>query len=169
MRPRHQRDAAVVAAMSCAAIVSAQFVGGKAVRDALFLARLDLHTLPTMVIATSVFSIGLAAMNSRMAARLSPASLVRGAFAVSTILFTVEWTLANSVPKFAAVLIYLHVSGLGPILGSGFWLVASERFDPRTAKLRFGQIAGAGTLGGLFGGLVAERVATVFGTVAVLL
>src|ERR1700687_2293432 len=103
MHPRHQRDAAVVARMLSAAIVSAQLVGGKAVRDALFLARLDLLTLPTMVIATSVFSIALAAINARMAARLSPASLVRGAFAVSTILFTIEWALANSVPKFAAV------------------------------------------------------------------
>jgi len=48
---------------------------------------------------------------------------------------------------------------IGPMLGSGFWLVASERFDPRSAKKRFGQIAGVGTLGGLMGGLLAERVA----------
>ena len=48
-----------------------------------------------------------------------------------------------------AVLVYLQISGLGPMLGSGFWLIASERFDPRTAKQRFGQIAGVGTLGGL--------------------
>ena len=45
------------------------------------------------------------------------------------------------------------------MLGSGFWLMASERFDPRTAKRHFGQIAGAGTLGGLVGGLLSERVA----------
>ena len=39
------------------------------------------------------------------------------------------------------------------MLGSGFWLIASERFDPHTAKKVFGQIAGAGTLGGMLGGL----------------
>ncbi len=50
------------------------------------------------------------------------------------------------------------MSGVGPLLGSGFWLIATERFDPHTAKKRFGQIAGAGTVGGLIGGLVAERV-----------
>src|SRR5262245_9442770 len=39
------------------------------------------------------------------------------------------------------------------MLGSGFWLILSERFDPRTAKRRFGQISGVGTLlGGLLGG-----------------
>jgi hypothetical protein len=68
-----------------------------------------------------------------------------------------------------AVLVYLHISGAGPLLASGFWLIASERFDPRTAKRRFGQITGAGTLGGLFGALVAERVATLSGVPAMLL
>ena len=53
-------------------------------------------------------------------------------------------------------------------LGSGFWLIATDRFDPRTAKRRFGQIAGAGTLGGLLGGLLAERVAALMGLTATL-
>src|SRR3970282_1527110 len=44
----------------------------------------------------------------------------------------------------------------GPLLGSGFWLLATESFDPRTAKRWFGRIAGAGTLGGLFGAALAE-------------
>ena len=63
---------------------------------------------------------------------------------------------------------YLHISGLGPILGSGFWLVASERFDPRTAKKKFGQIVGGGTFGGLLGGLLAERVAVMLDVGAML-
>ena len=40
------------------------------------------------------------------------------------------------------------------MLGSGLWLILSERFDPHSAKRYFGQIAGAGTLGGLAGGLL---------------
>src|SRR5918994_4745297 len=56
----------------------------------------------------------------------------------------------------------------GSTLGSGFWLIASERFDPRTAKRRFGSITAAGTLGGLVGGLLAERVAAVVGLPAML-
>ena len=63
---------------------------------------------------------------------------------------------------------YLHISGAGPLLASGFWLIASERFDPRTAKKRFGQMAGAGTLGGLLSALLAERIAAVFGVPAML-
>ena len=48
---------------------------------------------------------------------------------------------------------------LGPVMLSGFWALASERFDPREARRRFGQIAAFGTLGSLAGGLMAERVA----------
>src|SRR4029450_4978040 len=71
-------------------------------------------------------------------------------------------------PVIAVVAVYLQISGFGPMLGSGFWLIASERFDPRTAKQRFGQIAGVGTLGGLLGGLLAERIAATVGVEAML-
>src|SRR5688572_29583334 len=121
-----------------------------------------------MVIATSIFSIALVAVNAKGVSRLSPARFVPWAFAVSAILLLAEWVLTFSSPKLAAVLVYLHISGLGPILGSGFWLVTTERFDPRTAKRKFGQIAAGGTLGGLIGGLLAERVAVMLGVGAML-
>ncbi len=121
-----------------------------------------------MVIATSIFSIALVAVNAKGVSRLSPAGFVPWAFAVSAVLLIAEWLLTFSSPKLAAVLVYLHISGLGPILGSGFWLVATERFDPRTAKRKFGQIAAGGTFGGLLGGLLAERVAVMFGVTAML-
>jgi hypothetical protein len=149
-------------------VVTAQFVGGKAARDALFLAQMDVTSLPAMVIATSIFSIALVAVNAKGISRVSPARFVPWAFAVSAVLLVAEWLLTFSSPKLAAVLVYLHVSGLGPILGSGFWLVTTERFDPRTAKKKFGQIAAGGTFGGLVGGLLGERVAVVLGVGAML-
>ena len=39
--------------MVCSGVVTAQFIAGKATRDALYLAHLDVTTLPAMVIATS--------------------------------------------------------------------------------------------------------------------
>src|SRR4029434_10499265 len=83
-------------------------------------------------------------------------------------LFIAEWLLTFRAPAAAAVLVYLHISGAGPVLGSGFWLIASERFDPRAAKRRFGQIAGAGTIGVLLSARLAERVATLVGASAML-
>ena len=155
-------------AMVCAGAVTAQFIGGKATRDALFLASLDYTALPAMVMATSVFSIVLVGVNSRAARSISPSILVPASFAASGALFLVEWLLTYKARSPAAVIVYLHISGIGPLLGSGFWLISSERFDPRTAKRRFGQIAAAGTLGGLLSALLAERVAALLGVAAML-
>jgi AAA family ATP:ADP antiporter len=158
----------MVTAMLCAGAVMAQFVGGKATRDALFLASLDFTALPAVVIATSVFSIVLVVVNSRVARRVSPRTLVPASFAVSGVLFFVEWFLTGRTPKAAAIIAYLHISGAGPLLGSGFWLISTERFDPHTAKQRFGQIASAGTFGGLLAAALAERVAGWFDIAAML-
>ena len=163
-----QPGAAVATAMLCAGTVTAQFIAGKATRDALYLANLDVTSLPAMVIATAVLSMGLVLVSARGLRAFSPATFFSLAFAASALLLVAEWALVSVAPRVAAAVVYLQISGVGPMLGSGFWLIATERFDPHTAKKRFGQIAGAGTLGGLVGGLVAERVAAGFGVAAML-
>ena len=145
--------------MICAAAVTAQFVGGKATRDALYLANLDVTSLPMMVVATSIVSIALVAVASKLLGAASPATFVPLAFASSAVLLLGRVGLVVRRSARRRVVVYLQISGIGPMLGSGFWLIVTECFDPRTAKRRFGQIAGAGTLGGLLGGLFAERMA----------
>ena len=158
----------LLTATLCAAAVTGQFVAGKAMRDALFLTSLDVTALPAMLIATSACSMLLVALHSRCAQRMTPGTLIPISFVLSGVLFLVEWMLRPATPTATAITVFLHISGAGPLLTSGFWLIASERFDPRTAKRRFGQLAGAGTLGGLLSALVAERVAALFGTPAML-
>jgi hypothetical protein len=155
--------------MAGAAVVTAQFIAGKSVRDALYLAQLDVTSLPAMIAVASAVSLGLVAISSIALRRVAPATFVPLIFLISATLFVGEWALALSNPRLAAPVVYLHISGLGPLLGSGFWLIATERFDPHTAKRRFGQIAGVGTLGGLAGGLLAERVAAQAGGVTMML
>jgi hypothetical protein len=168
MTSRRDAPRLMVTAMMCAGAVTAQFVGGKATRDALFLGSLNYTALPVMVIATAACSMVFVVLNSAAARRAAPAALVPTYFASSGVLFMAEWLLTFRAPAIAAVIVYLHISGAGPVLGSGFWLIASERFDPRTAKKRFGQIAGAGTIGGLVSAVLAERVAALFGAAAML-
>ena len=163
------RARSTVIAMCCAASVTAQFVGGKATRDALFLSSLDVTALPMMLIATSIFSILLVGASARWSARGRPAAFVPLSFLVSASLYVVEFVLRPAAPSATAIVVYLHISGIGPLLASGFWLVASELFDPRSAKKGFGRIGGAGTLGGLAGAVVSERVAALFGVPAMLL
>ena len=158
----------VFTATLCAGAVSAQFIAGKATRDALYLSNLDVTTLPVMVIATAFTSLLLVALSSRALRSVSPGTFVPAAFAVNAALLLGAWALTTSSPTLAAQVLYLQVSGLGPMLGSGFWLIATERFDPHTARKTFGQIAGVGTLSGLGGALVAERVAAVYGVTLML-
>ena len=150
-------------AMICSGAVSAQFIAGKATRDALYLANLDVTTLPTIVVATAVFSILLVFAGSRGLSKVSPATFVPAAFAISAALLLASWGLTFAMPALAAQAVYLQISGLGPMLGSGFWLIATERFDPHTARQHFARIAAVGTLSGLAGALVAERVAALYG------
>ena len=163
-----QSNAAVLTAMVCAGGVSAQFIAGKATRDALFLASLDVTMLPAMVVATAALSILLVALSSRALRRVDPGTFVPMAFGVSALLLLVEWALIDVAPSLAAQAVYLQISGLGPMLGSGFWLIATEHFDPHTARHHFGRIAGVGTLSGLAGALAAERIATLYGVATLL-
>ena len=115
---------------------------GKAARDALFLAELGITALPLMVVATAVVSIALVGVSSRALKYVAPGTFVPLAFAVSATLLFLEWGLAYArAQDRRADRLPAHL-GPGPMLGSGFWLIATERFDPRTAKKRFGQIAG---------------------------
>jgi len=153
----------------CAAAVSAQFVAGKATRDALYLANVGITSLPVMVALTSAFSIAIAVFVSRRLRSVSPAVWVPVAFIGTSIVLIVAAALFPHAPRAAAILVYLETSGVGPLFGSGFWLLIAERFDPHTAKRRFGQIAAAGTIGGLLGGALAERIGATFGLATTML
>ena len=148
--------------------MSAQFIAAKATRDALYLAHLDVTTLPVMVIATAVVSILLVVASSRALRAIAPGTFVPAAFALSAALLLGCWFLLGWAPRLAAQLVYLQISGLGPMLGSGFWLIATERFDPHTARLNFGRIAGVGTITGLVAALVTERIGATVGIDAML-
>jgi AAA family ATP:ADP antiporter len=157
VRPRGL-DPMMTAAVVASALIGAQYIAGKAARDALFLAAFDASMLPRMIIGTALFSITLVVASGWLLRRVQPSAWVPAAFALSALLLFGEWSLTNAGPGVAASLLYLQVSGLGPVLGSGFWLMASERFDPRSARRLFGMIAGAGTVGGLLGGLGTARI-----------
>jgi hypothetical protein len=158
----------LVAAVLASAAVGGQYIASKAARDAIFLANFEAASLPAMIIASAIFSIALVAASARVLRRVSPTSWVPTVFGGMAVLVLVDWAVAEFAPGLAAQTLYLLVSGLGPLLGSGFWLIASERFDPHTAKKVFGQIAGAGTLGGLLGGLGAAWLPAIAGVGAML-
>ena len=162
-------DSSVLTAMICSGAVSAQFIAGKATRDALYLAHLDVTDPPVDGDRhrCRLHSAGLCRFPRRFA-RIAPGTFVPAAFAVSAALLFGSWFLARWAPRAAAQAVYLQISGLGPMLGSGFWLIATERFDPHTARSNFGRIAGVGTITGLVAALVTERIGATLGIAAML-
>ncbi len=158
---------AAFAAVCAAAVVAGQ-IAGKAARDALFLSNFDVTFLPPMIIGASVVSVIVALVTASLMRRLGPARLVPGAFLASAILWLAEWFLLRTAPAAAAIVVYLHMAVFGAVLISGFWSLANELFDPHTAKRQLGRVTIGANLGGLVGGIIAERVSAMFGLEALL-
>lgn len=156
-------------AMAAAAFMLAHQVAGKAARDALFLSQFEPSDLPKIVVIAAIAAVLLSSLFSRTLERFGPRLVVPFTFLVSAALHTGEWIALDQWPRVVVALVYLHILGLGAILMSGFWAMASEMFDPREAKVHFGKIAGMGTAGGIAGGLLAERCAAWFSSSAVLI
>jgi AAA family ATP:ADP antiporter len=149
---------ASVAAAAAATIIIAFQLAGKATRDALFLSAVGVSSLPAMVIAAAVLSALLSILLARVMARSSPARLIPRLFALSGLLLIAEWGLSTQARRPTAILVYLHFTAMGAILVSGFWAIVNERFDPRSARRLIGRITAGGSVGGLIGGLLPERV-----------
>jgi hypothetical protein len=60
----------------------------------------------------------------------------------------------------AAIAVYFHTAVFGSTLVSGLWSLVNERFDPYSAKQAVGRIGVGASLGGLIGGLITWRAAT---------
>ncbi|UCF37281.1 MAG: hypothetical protein JSU96_21260 [Acidobacteriota bacterium] len=149
----------VATATAVAFLMIANQIAGKATRDALFLSNFDVTSLPLLIIAASIVSMAAVFLFARLITRVGPPAFVPTAFAVSAILLLGQWVLAARLPGAAAIAVYIHFAVFGSVLVSSFWSLINEKFDPRTGKKIFSQIATGATVGGLVGGVVAERVA----------
>jgi hypothetical protein len=99
--------------------------------------------------------------------RFSPVRVVALGFALSAAAHVLEWVWYDA-SRWTAVIIYLHLTGAGGVLLSGFWSLIAERFDPAGARAAYGRIGAAGTAGGIAGSIAAERIAATLSPAAVL-
>ncbi|HEY7445254.1 MAG TPA: hypothetical protein VH701_22690 [Vicinamibacterales bacterium] len=157
-----------VAPLTAAALI-AQQVGANALRDGLFLSLFPVETLPYFMAGTALLAIPAAQFSGHVLARRGPVTAVPLILGSSALLFLVEWILLGWNPRAAAVLLYVHSTVLGAIVISAFWSLLNERFDPHSAKPLMARVAAAATLGGLAGGVAAERVAALLPRGALLL
>src|SRR6476660_2164063 len=148
-------DLSVHAASLGAAALIAHQVGGKAVRDALFLSQFDVAGLASMVIVASVLSILIGVGGAKLMSSIPPGKVVPRAFLVSAGLLLLAWMISWWSSAIAAVFVYLQIAALGSALISGFWSLLGDRFDPHAARQQFTRVVAAGTFGGMVGGLLA--------------
>ena len=163
------QPAAAIFAMITATLMIAHQVAGKATRDGLFLTYFDVTELPKAVMASAILSFFFVLLMSRLLTRFGPALVVPCGYGISALLFGIEWYYYDIWPRYVVVGLYLHMATFGAILISGFWSVINERFDPYSGKRTIARVAAAATLGGLVGGVVTERVVTLYGSHAMLL
>jgi ATP:ADP antiporter, AAA family len=165
---RSSASRAALFATICAVTLIAVQVGGKATRDAMFLSTFGIAALPTMLMISAVIAVASIPLAARAMTAFGPSRLVPAAFAASAALLLGEWAAAREFPRVSAIAVYLHVGSLGSVLVSWFWSLINERFDPRTAKRYVARIAGGATVGGLLGGVMAERLSGVVAVVGML-
>ena len=161
-------DSTVHAAAFGAALLIASQVAGKATRDAFFLSKFPVTALPGMVLVASVLSIAAGLITSRLFSTLTMSRVLSRAFIASSILLLVEWWISTWSPAVTAILIYLQMTILASVLISGFWSLLDDRFDARSARKQYRGIVAASTLGGVVGGLLAERVGSGMGVATML-
>lgn len=145
----------VPAAFVVSVAMIAQQLAGKAIRDAYFLSVYDAEVLPKVMTVASILSVLSVFAVTRLYRQFAPGRLVPLFFLASAGLFALEWGFSRRAPQLSAAVVYLHTTGFGAVVISGFWSVLGERFDPYTAKRVIGRIAGGATLGGVLGGLAA--------------
>ena len=161
-------SAGLMAIFAAIAMIAAQ-VAARASRDALFLGYFDASDLPAMMMGAALLSIASAFALSRWLANSSPGRAIPVAYAISGVLMLGQWALLDIAPQIGAITLYLHVAAFGALLISGFWSVVNERFDPHTAKRIVPRIAAAAALGGVVGGIAAERISALFDLTSVML
>jgi hypothetical protein len=77
--------------------------------------------------AAAVIGIGSALVVGRLMVRHGPARCVPWLFGLQSVLFTLEHVASAFAPAQVAVVLYLHVAALAPVLASAFWSAVNER------------------------------------------
>ncbi|HEY6035119.1 MAG TPA: hypothetical protein VIV58_12685 [Kofleriaceae bacterium] len=161
MATEKQRGLAWLATIS-ALLVVASFMAAKAARDATLLSHYSIRSLPLFVGLSAVLSLPIIIVAGKLMVKYGPHKLVPAMNAVSGAAALAEYLMMASFPRVTAVVVFFHLSTASAVLVSGFWSIVNERFDIHNAKRHIGRIGMGATIGGILGGVIAERTAVYF-------
>jgi ATP/ADP translocase len=158
-----------VLATFSAMLVVAAFMAAKAARDALLLTQFTVESLPLFMGLSAALSLPAIVLFGKKMSRHGPQRLVPAVNALSAAACLVEWFLITWSPHKISAIVFFHLNIAGAVLVSGFWSIVNERYDVVTAKRHIGRIGMGATIGGILGGLIAERTAAYFAAHTILL
>jgi AAA family ATP:ADP antiporter len=145
------------------------FLTGRTVRDALFLANMDKSQLSWMYVASAAAVTVSGLVYGPLASRIRRHTMALASASLFAILFALIWVAERAKPAWIYPVLYVYVEVMGALVLVQFWTLANELFNAREAKRLYGLIGSGGTLANIVVGLVGARVATAFGTSALLL
>lgn len=151
-----------------AALVLAQQVGSKVVRDALFLAQASAAQLPQAFLFGALLSAPLVLGAAALSTRVGPRRVAAACLLLNAALFMLESALLPRAPLATAWLVYLHVVALGGTTLSSFFANVSELFDPHSARHASVRVTAGAAIGGALGGLCVGLIARAWGHAALL-
>src|SRR5215213_7500419 len=105
--------ASVLGPTVAAGAMVAQFVVGKATRDALFLSHYPVELLPRAMLAATALSALAALASSGALSRRPPERVVAATFAASAALLLALWALGRGHERPVALAVYGHVAVFG--------------------------------------------------------
>jgi AAA family ATP:ADP antiporter len=145
------------------------FLTGRTVRDALFLANMDKAQLSWMYVASAIAVTATGLIYGPLASRVRRHTMALGSASLFGALFVVLWLVERSHARWVYPALYVYVEVMGALVLVQFWTLANELFNAREAKRLYGLIGSGGTLANILIGLASARIATQFGTSALLL
>lgn len=151
------------------ALVVGAFITARVARDALFLSRYDIGTLPYMYAWVALVMVVAGAAYSRVADRFRHQNLglVLTASLLSLVL-VLRGLVAGRLPWVYPVL-YVFVEMMGGLLTIQFWTFAHDVFDTRQAKRLFGLVGAGGVVASVVVGLTIGGVGRILGAENLLL
>ncbi|MGC8926628.1 MAG: Npt1/Npt2 family nucleotide transporter [Myxococcota bacterium] len=146
------------------------FIIGRAVRDALFLSRYNVSSLPYMyVFVAAVVSI-FALIYSKYIKNFRTSNVIIFIDLSFATLFVVFWLIIKSnITNYIYPALYVFVEIAGSLLIVPFWTFANEIFTSREAKRLFGIIGAGGVLANVAAGGFTKLIVHYIGTENLLL
>ncbi len=146
------------------AVVSA-FIVGRTVRDTLFLARVDLDTLPLMYVVVAGAVAFSSFVYSKIADRMRREHLISASLGAFAAVYVAIWLALKSgqAGSWVYPLLYVAVEIIGALSIIQFWTFANDLFHARQAKRLFGLIGAGGVISNIVCGFSIGAIVHIVG------